>query len=528
LEKRQLPRWLAGRDIGPGQNFQEAITRAIRSARALVFLFSPHANDSGELKKELALASQHQIPVFPIRIASARPDDALAYEFATRQWIDLIDDVDAGLEQLATHILSASNAAPPTVRLPVAQLKDLPSRDKPSLAVLPFENLSDSSEQVYFAEGLAQDVLTELSKLRWLFVTSRNSSFTFGTSNVDAKEASQELGVRYILRGNVRRSGSRIRATAQLVDGPSGEHLWAERYDRDLNDIFTVQDEITKAVAAAIGPAIVDAERQRAVRKLPENLDAWEAYQRGLWHLSKHEPAENESARRYFERAIAIDPNFSPAYSALAHANIMAATVFYLIDYAEGADTGERLARQAVALDEKDAEAHARLALSFFVRGAHAAAIYEAELAIALNENCADAYGIKGASLAYSGFREEGRQALNRFLEISPRDPSRAVRVSQIAMSYYFDGDYTRAAEIAQQLIRQFPKSPLAYRCLAASLGQLGKRTEAGDVLRAVHTLTPLALQHVSGRSLPSMRGDDYKHYLAGLQKAGLEEIIGQ
>jgi adenylate cyclase len=189
-------------------------------------------------------------------------------------------------------------------RLPAQQQTGEDARglpEKPSIAVLSFQNLSGDPEQDYVGRGLAEDVLTELSKLRWLFVAARNSSLTFKGGELEVKQVYQELEVRYVLTGSVRRASGQIRIAAQLIDVPTGIHIWAERYDRDFVDIFAVQDEITKAVAAAIGPAIVEAERQRAVRKPPENLGAWEAYQRGLWHIAKHETAENEVARGLFQ-----------------------------------------------------------------------------------------------------------------------------------------------------------------------------------------------------------------------------------
>lgn len=212
--------------------------------------------------------------------------------------------------------------------------------DKPSIAVLPFTNMSGDPDQEFFGEGLAEDVLTELSRLRWLFVISRGSSFTFKRRAVDARKVSRDLGVRYVLEGSVRRADARVRVTAQLIDASTGAHIWAERYDRDLADIFTVQDEITKAVAAAIGPAIVDAERQRAMRKPPENLGTWEAYQRGLFHVSAHDVVENETARGLFQRAVELDPGFAPAYGAMSLTYCMSAATFFFNGLCGGAQFG--------------------------------------------------------------------------------------------------------------------------------------------------------------------------------------------
>ena len=205
------------------------------------------------------------------------------------------------------------NAAPIAQRLP-AWSEPLPLPDKPSIAVLPFANMSSDPEQEFFADGIAEDVITALSRYPSLFVIARNSSFAYKGQAVDVKEIGRQLGVRYVLEGSLRKAGNHIRLTAQLVEAETGRHVWAEHYDRDLADIFLVQDEITRAVTIAIAPAIAAAEQQRAIRKPPESLDAWSAYQRGLWHLSKATAEENALAEKLFQRAIDLDPIFSGGY----------------------------------------------------------------------------------------------------------------------------------------------------------------------------------------------------------------------
>ncbi len=525
LEQRQIPCWIAARDVGPGRNFQEAITQVIRSARAMVLVFSNNANNSDEIKKELALAGRHNVAVIPVRIEDALPNDALAYEFATRQWIDLYDDWEHAIGRVSSEVAAMPSAhlfpSPTSPPHSSKQASDPTLPDKPSIAVLPFTNMSDDPDQEFFGDGLAEDVLTELSKLRWLFVISRNSSFTFKSNAVDTKHVSRELGVRYVLEGSVRRAVGRVRVTAQLVDALTGNHIWAERYDRDLSDIFSVQDEITKAVATAIGPAIVDAERLRAVRKHPENLGAWETYQRGLWHMCKHDVAENQIAQSLFHRAIELDSGFAAAYSAVAFTYCMAATVFNSMDYDDGAILAEQFARKAVALDEADADGHARLALALFVNGDHDGGIQEAEFAISLNPNCADGYGVKGATMVFSGRREEGREAIRQFLAASPRDPARPIRLAQIAASYYLDRNYERAEETARQVIRQYPGSVVAYRYLAAAQGQLGKKLAAEAALNSLLALAPSLLERFTAKRPPNLRPDDYEHTVQGLRKAG-------
>src|SRR6476660_192163 len=196
--------------------------------------------------------------------------------------------------------------------------RSLPLPDKPSIAVLPFQNMSGDPEQEYFADGMVEEITTALSRIRWLFVIARNSCFTYKGQSIDVKQIGRELGVRYVLEGSLRKSGNRIRVTGHLVEAETGNHLWAARYDRDLAEIFAVQDEITQAATIAIAPAIAAAEQQRAMRKAPESLDAWAAFQRGLWHLVRYSAADNATAQRFFRQAVNLDPTFSGGHRALA------------------------------------------------------------------------------------------------------------------------------------------------------------------------------------------------------------------
>src|SRR6202040_11420 len=215
-----------------------------------------------------------------------------------------------------------------TTALSVSPTAALALPDKPSVAVLPFTNMSGDPEQEFFADGIAEDIITALSRYPSLFVIARNSCFTYKGRAVDVKQVGRELGVRYVLGGGLRKAGNRIRATAQLVEAETGKHFWAERYDRDLADIFAVQDEVTEAVTIAIAPAIADAEQRRAMRKPPASLDAWAAYQHGRWHLGQFSPEDNALAQKFFQQSIDIDPSFGGGYRGLAGAHFLAAAAF--------------------------------------------------------------------------------------------------------------------------------------------------------------------------------------------------------
>jgi adenylate cyclase len=395
--------------------------------------------------------------------------------------------------------------------------------DKPSVAVLPFTNMSADPEQEFFADGIAEDVITALSRYPSLFVIARNSSFTYKGRAVDVKEIGRELGVRYVLEGSLRKSGNRIRVTAQLVEAETGKHVWAERYDRDLTDIFAVQDEITEAVTIAIAPAIAGAEQQRAMRKPPENLDAWAAYQRGLWHLSKASIDDNALAQRFFQQAMDLDPSFAGGYNGLANAQSMA-TDFHGQGLPEMVGSVEALARRAVALDGADAEARSRLANALRRRGDYTGGLAEAERALTVSPNLADAHAMKGAILIFSGRLTEGIEAIERSIRLDPRYPRSESRLLHIALGLYFLRKYEAAIDAANEAIRSFPDYPNPYRWLAAALGQLGRTKEAKQALAKAIAIAPAGFDLYVRDRVPWMRPEDHAHMLEGLRKAGWRE----
>ena len=313
----------------------------------------------------------------------------------------------------------------------------LPLPDKPSLAVLPFTNMSSDPEQEFFADGIAEDVITSLSRYPSLFVIARNSSFTFKGRAVDVKQVGRDLGVRYVLEGSVRKAGDRIRVTAQLIEAETGNHAWAERYDRDLADIFALQDEIAEPVVTAVAPAIDDAERQRAFRKSPKDLNAWSAYQRGLWHFSKGTAHDNTLAEGFFQQAIDLDPSFAGGYTGLAFAQTRAAGVYGRRSLAEIENSVWGLARQAVTFDGNDAEARTCYSEQLMRRGDYQGALAEIQLALTLSPNLAGGYGILGAVLMWSGEPKEGREALEKSIRLDPRNPNLTLRLLDVAISYY-------------------------------------------------------------------------------------------
>ena len=407
--------------------------------------------------------------------------------------------------------------------VPDSRRASLPLPDKPSIAVLPFTNMSGDPEQEYLADGMVEDIITALSRYSSLFVIARNSSFAYKRRAVDVRVVGRELGVRYVLEGSLRKASNRIRVTAQLIEAETGNHVWAERYDRDLADIFALQDEITEAVTTAIAPVIADAERQRAARKPPENLDAWATCQRGWWHMSRLTVEDNALAEKFFQRAIELDPNFAGGYKGLVSALSDAATVFFTRNVREVQGLSEAMARRAVALDGGDAEAHACLGTTLWRRGDHEGARTEAERALAINPNLARGHSVLGNALIYSGRPKEGLAALERFIRLDPRDPGLAARLNQMAVALYFLRDYEAVIEATKRAIRSFPNFPPLYRWLAAALGQLGRTDEASEALAKHISLAPGSADLYIRQRVPWMRPEDHAHMLEGLRKAGWE-----
>jgi adenylate cyclase len=387
-----------------------------------------------------------------------------------------------------------------------------PLPDKPSIAVLPFDNMSGDPEQRFFADGIAEDIITALSCYPSLFVIARNSSFSFSGRGVDLKQLGRQLGVRYVLEGSLRKSGSRVRVTAQLIEAESGNHVWAERYDRDIAEIFAVQDEITLATTTAIAPVIAEAERQRALRKPPASLDAWGAHQRGLWHLSQANSKDDALAATFFQRAIDLDPMFAGGYIGLSS----------VLARAKGTQVKEEeMARRAVALDGSNADAHARLALSLNARGDHRGARAKAEEALALCPNLAEAQGALGVILAYAGQPAEGVAALMTCIRLDPRAPTLVNRLNQLALAHYFCRDYSAAAEVAERAIRAYPDFPSPHRWLAAACGQLGRKAQGKAALQQAMKISAAEFDFQVTKRPPWFRPVDHEHMRAGLRKSG-------
>jgi adenylate cyclase len=393
--------------------------------------------------------------------------------------------------------------------------------NRPSIAVLPFINLSGDPGQEYFSDGVADDIIAQLARGGSLFVIARSSSFSYKGRCVGVRKIAHELAVRYVLEGSVRRDGGRIRINAQLIEAETEIHIWAKRYDRDLTAVFAVQDEITRAVATELAPAIAKAERERAIRKAPATLSAWEAYQRGIWHLSRE--ANNDDLNlglEFFHQAVALDPLFADAHAMLARYYVAEATGRGG-PQVDGLLRAESEARSALRLDPDNAAAHTALAWIFSNRHGVTPALEHAEQAINLDANDPSGYLVKGHILVFAHRAAEARLALDTALRLDPRGRVALGVAHHLAVSLYLERDYVSAVAAARRVIQDYPDFPRTYPYLVASLSHLGRDDEARLVLRealsAASAYFDLRVRHRP----PYFRLEDHAHMLEYLRKAG-------
>jgi TolB-like protein len=399
--------------------------------------------------------------------------------------------------------------------------RPLPVPDRPAIAVLAFENMSGDREQDYFSDGISEDVITALSKVRWFFVIARNSTFVYKGRAVHIRQIAEELGVRYVVEGSVRRSGDRVRITAQLNDVATGSHIWAERYDRSLTDLFAVQDEITDAIVAAIEPQIYAAENFRAKRKPPNSMDAWDLVMRALSHYWRVTRGDHVIAQGLLEQAIAIDANYGQALSVLATSHMFGAHLGWA-DIKTAAPIAERAALGAIQADSEDAWAHTALGSVYFSTRRLDHSLAEFELALQLNPNFSLAQGYYALALSYCGRWQESHDAARRAIRQSPRDPSLAIYYGIAAYAQFVGRNYPEAIALARDAIRQRGDLTGAYRVLTVAAGMAGDTEVATAALAELRRSQPNISLAWIATELPWKLESDREHYLEGFRRAGL------
>jgi adenylate cyclase len=450
------------------------------------------------------------------RIVHDQVQDKLAFEF---------DDLgEQSVKNIArpvgVHRVHLSERIPGLANIPVAKMERTVS-ERPSIAVLPFSNISGDPEQEYFADGISEDIITGLSKLRWFFVIARNSSFVYKSKAVDIKRASRELGVRYILEGSVRRAGNRVRITAQLIDASTGNHVWADRYDGDLTDIFALQDEITRKVVTAIEPRLLEAEGVRALTRAPADLDAWELVARATSIFSRMTRADSGAAIILYREAVEQHKAYAPAHSMLAFALLMSGFIGWTSRTANLKEAAD-LAVRATELDGGDPWAHLALGQLATMRRQTDVAVQGFQRALELNPNFASAHGYLGYALALDGQSEQALEHLTQALSLSPHDPQNIVFMIGVGQAHYQAKRYDDAIKHTQNALQQRPEHFGALRQLSASLAQAGRLEDARATLERLKQLqTDVSVAWVN-ENLP-LGADAIKHYVDGLCKAGLE-----
>jgi TolB-like protein/cytochrome c-type biogenesis protein CcmH/NrfG len=397
-----------------------------------------------------------------------------------------------------------------------------PLADRPAIAVLPFTNMTGDPAQDYFSDGISEDIITALSKLRWFFVIARNSSFIYKDKAVHMKQIAEELGVGYVVEGSVRKGGNRVRITAQLNDVSTGSHIWAERYDRDLADVFAVQDEITEAIVAAIEPQIYAAENFHARRKLPDSMDAWDLVMRALSHYWRVTREDNVVAQALLEKATAIDPNYGQAFGVLATTYTFSAHMGWA-EIATVAPIAERAAHAAIRADDEDPWAHHALGCVYLFARRFDDSLAEFEGALRLNPNFSMAQGYYGLTLCYCGRWQDGELAVRRALRLSPRDPLSAVYYGIASYAQFVGRNYEEAMRLAREGIRQRGDFVGAHRVLTSAAGMAGRREVAAAALQELRRAQPNVSLAWIAKQMPIRTDAEREHYLEGFRRAGLE-----
>ena len=404
----------------------------------------------------------------------------------------------------ATH-----DEMPPTLTL----------QDRPSIAVLPFANMSGDPEQDYFADGVAEEILTALSKWRWFLVLARNSTFTFKGKSNSIRQIGEALGATYVLEGSVRKGGGRVRVSAKLIEASTQRQIWAERYDRDISDVFAVQDDITRRVVTAIDPAIQASELRLVARKPPESMDAWDHFLRGCYHHQFFRSRGTTLALGHLQRAIEIEPHFASAHARLALALAFAASLGQTTDPDETLVTALQSANTAVALDGFDASAHAAASYALTYSRQYDAGLQAGRRGVELNDNYHLAHFALADALLFGGAPRESIAELEMTARLSPLDPAAWSIHGVRALAHYTAKQYEAAREASDKALTEWSNFAGARIVKTAALVRLGEVAEAASVLADVPPVAFFQLRF----NCPFRAGADWEHLLTALEEAGWE-----
>ena len=473
------------------------------------------------------------------RLESIAEPGGLCISASVHEQIDGKVDIpfrDAGYEELKNivkpvHVyrwrpepVAGTSAGSPSAAVRLASASTSPGGserpEKPSIVVLPFTNMSGDSEQEYFSDGITEDIITDLSKVSGLFIIARNTAFTYRGKNVDVMKVSQELGVNYVLEGSVRKVGERVRITAQLIDGRTNGHIWAERYDRDLEDICGVQDEVTHEIVTALRVHVSDAERRLLVKKETENLDAYDDLLRGRELFLKFTKESNQEAEQRFKHAIELDPNYAAAFAELARVFVQRRNHGWSDTRDETLEEGFRMVSKAVELDDSLAQAHIVKGFVHLWRHEHDQALAELATGLTQDPNHADGHMWKAIVSGFAGDPEEGVREVQHAMRLNPGSPF--WYLFALGNACFAMWRYEECIEACNKAIEKNPNFIFAQMLLAAGLGHLGRTDGADKALAECRRLNPHFSLTWARNLIPYKEQATVDRFVAGLEKAGL------
>lgn len=490
LESRGVRCWVAPRDISAGSEYGQEIVEAVRACRILVVVFSAQANSSPHVRREVERAVSAGKAIVPFRIDDTVPTGAMEYALGNTHWLDaLTPPLGPHVATLTTTALrmlgrkSSAESAEPVLTV---------GGDRPSVVVLPFNNMSGDPEQEYFSDGITEDIITDLSKVSGLFVVARNTAFTYKGRAVKVQEVSQALNVDFVLEGSVRKAGSRVRVTGQLINGKDGGHVWADRFDRDLTDIFAIQDEITHAIVEQLKVKLLPQEKKSIAEAPTDNIEAYTYYLRGRQFLHRHSKSYYQLARRMFSKAVELDPMYARAYAGIADCHS-----FLFLHYHEGIaiDSILDVSAQALKLDAGVAEAHASRGLALSLAQRHEEAMAEFDRAIELDPNSFEAHYFYGRACFARNRLEQAAALFERAAKLKPDDYQSLAMLPMIYRSIGRQDEIEAAAlkalERAQRELTVHPENPRPAYLGANCLLTIGERDRAMEWLSRALAIDP-------------------------------------
>jgi len=490
LEGHGIRCWIAPRDISAGSEYGQEIVEAIKSCSTFVVIFSASANTSPHVRREVERAVSAERTIIPFRIENVMPTGAMEYALASTHWLD------ATSAPLAPHVANLGATlrrllGPASSSEPIGA-PSTAATTRPSIVVLPFNNMSGDPEQEYFSDGITEDIITDLSKVSGLFVIARNTAFTYKGKTVNVKQVSQELGVSFVLEGSVRKAGSRVRVTGQLISGRDGGHVWADRFDRDLTDIFAIQDEITHAIVEQLKVKLLPREKESIGQTPTANIEAYTYYLRGRQFLHRHSKSYYQLARRMFAKAVELDPAYARAYAGIADCDS-----FLFLHYHVDVAINSILATsaQAIALEAGLAEAHASRGLALSLVQRYDEAMAEFEKAIALDPQSFEAHYFYARACFAQDQLERSAELFERAAEIKPDDYQSPAMLIMIYRTLHREPDIAgvarKAVERAERELTQHPENPRPAYLGAGALMALGETDRAKEWLSRAVAIDP-------------------------------------